>query len=226
MACGMFDVDSSVIIKETLDEAVERALIGQPDREQMVAEIKRITDLGMEGKLPFKDSVRQRIKVVPIHRDLLKEIGRDMVGQITPGMPEVFKWLEQHGHTTYLITGGFEECVLPIARALDVPMERCIANRFVFDDRGYVSGVDETSLPWTNEGKGPALRAIRAQRGGEDEVFIMIGDGMNDYKAYECGAANMFIGFGANKRRAAVVAKAPHFVDSSKQLLELFKKFL
>ncbi len=224
-ASVFFDQDSTVIKKETLDELIARALAGQPNRERMVAEVKEITRLGMEGKLPFKESVKRRLAVVPIHRNLVEEISYEMVDEITSGMHAVFHWLKDHGHTVYIVTGGFEEYVGPVARALQIPDDRCLANRFVFDDAGYVVGVDEKSLLWTNDGKAPALRDVRRQLGPK-ETFVMVGDGANDLRAYELGAADMFVGFGANVRRESVVAKAPHFVNSSHQLLSFFEDHL
>jgi phosphoserine phosphatase len=81
--------------------------------------------------------------------------------------------------------------------------------------------VDESSILWTSEGKAPALRAMRARHPGEQ--FIMIGDGMNDYRAYESGAADHFIGFGGHVVRQSVKEKASHFAHSVHELWDILK---
>lgn len=225
MAVIFFDFDSTVITKETLDEVISRALRGQPAREGIMERVETITSLGMEGKLDFKESVSRRLKAVPISKSLLEETGRAMTVEVTPGMPEVFEWLRSADHTIYIASGGFEECILPVALALHIPYEKILANRPRFGPDELVCGVDETSLLWTNEGKGLVLRSIR-QQCNDAQPFVIVGDGMNDYRAYEAGAADIFCGFGANVRRESVVKNAPHFFDSSNELLQFFKHSL
>ena len=135
-----------------------------------------------------------------------------MKDALTPGIEDLFGWLRECKHQTYIVSGGFEECILPVAEHLQTPRERVLTNRFHFSPGGLVTGVDASSLLWTSDGKTPALRAMRARH--PDEPFIMIGDGMNDYRAYESGAADHFIGFGGHVVRQSVKEKAPHFAHS------------
>jgi phosphoserine phosphatase SerB len=217
-----FDFDSTVVSKETLDEAIALALVGHPERERFVREIEGITRLGMEGKLDFTESVRRRLHVVPLSRALLEATGQAMKDAITPGIEEVFDWLRERGHPTYIVSGGFEECITPVANLLRIPNDRRLSNRFTFSADGLVTGVDETSLLWTSEGKAPALRAMRSRH--PEKQFIMIGDGMNDYRAYESGAADQFIGFGAHVVRQSVKERASNFAHSITDLWDFLEK--
>jgi HAD superfamily phosphoserine phosphatase-like hydrolase len=219
-----FDFDSTIVSKETLDDAISRALYAHPERERIVREIEKITRLGMEGKLDFTESVRRRLGVVPLTKTHLEETGAGMKDALTPGIEEVFDWLREREHPTYIVSGGFEECVLPVAEHLEILPERVLTNRFTFSPDGVVTGVDESSLLWTSEGKTPALRSLRAQH--PDETFIMVGDGMNDYRAYESGAADHFIGFGGHVVRQAVKERAPHFAHSVGALWEFLRSTL
>ncbi len=219
-----FDFDSTIVSKETLDDAIARALSAHPERERIMQNIEEVTKLGMEGKLDFTESVRRRLGVVPLTRTHLEETGVAMKDALTPGIKDVFDWLRERGHTTYIVSGGFEECILPVAAHLETPRERVLSNRFFFSPEGDVARVDETSLLWTSEGKAPALRAMRARH--PDERFIMIGDGMNDYRAYESGAADHFIGFGGHVVREAVKANAPHFTISAEDIMNVLKRVI
>lgn len=216
-----FDFDSTIVSKESLDEAIALALSENPERNRIVKEIEEITNLGMEGKLNFTESVLRRIKVIPPTKKQLEETGRMLTSSITPGMPELFAWLRENGHVSYIATGGFEECIIPVASELQVPRERILSNRFLFSPLGIVTGIDESSLLWTNEGKGPALLATRAKH--PNETCIIVGDGMNDYRAYESGAADYFIGFGGNVVRKAVEEKAQYFTYTVDQLWEILR---
>lgn len=219
-----FDFDSTVVSKETLDDAIARALHAHPERKRIVREIEDVTRLGMEGKLDFTESVRRRLEVVPLTRAHLEETGTAMKDALTPGIEDVFDWLREQNHPTYIVSGGFEECIAPVAEQLEIPKDRRLSNRFVFSPDGLVTGVDEASLLWTSEGKTPALRTMRANH--SEEPLIMIGDGMNDYRAYESGAADHFIGFGGHVVRQPVKDKAPHFAHSTAELWDLLKKLI
>src|SRR6185436_4273357 len=102
--------------------------------------------------------------------------------------------------------------------------ERCITNRFIYNTDSTVKAIDTTSLLYTDTGKTPVLQAMKPTYPGEK--FVIIGDGMNDYRAYESGAADLFIGFGGNVVREPVKAKAPHFAHSAEELLDILKKEL
>jgi D-3-phosphoglycerate dehydrogenase len=218
MAVIFFDFDSTVVKKETLDNAVAQALSAHPERDRLVREVEEITKLGMEGKINFMDSVLRRITTVPLSKKLLVSRGTHMLGEITAGIPEIFAWLREKGHTTHIVSGGFAESVEPVARKLALPDDRWHTNRFTFDANEFVSGVDQNSPLWSNDGKAPVLRALRTRYPAE--VFVMVGDGYNDYRAYEGGAADIFIGFGANVIRESVLAQAPFFVKSTEELQE------
>ncbi len=219
-----FDFDSTIVSKETLDDAIAQALHAHPERERIVREIESITRLGMERKLDFTESVRRRLGVVPLTRSHLEETGANMKDALTPGIENVIEWLREHGHPTYIVSGGFEECIAPVAEHLKIPEDCRLSNRFTFSPLGLVTGIDESSPLWTNEGKAPALRAMRARH--PEESFIMIGDGMNDYRAFECGAADHFIGFGGNVVRESVKEKAPYFAMSAQEIGEILQRIL
>jgi len=226
--CGMavlfFDFDSTVVSKETLDHTIASLLLSHPDRERMIAEIEEITRLGMEGQLDFKESIKRRIASVPLTRQLLEETGQAMLAEITPGMRAIFGWLRQRGHEIFIASGGYFECVQPVAHELGIDDDHIFTNRFLFSQNGMVVGFDETALLWTNDGKTPVLKEIRTIRA--DQTIVMVGDGANDLKAFESGAADIFIGFGAHTVRDTVKARAEHFVHSAPELLTLLQKLL
>ena len=59
----VIDFDSTFTKVEALDVLCEISLQGNEKKDECLAEIKRITDLGMEGKLSLQESLNERIKI-------------------------------------------------------------------------------------------------------------------------------------------------------------------
>ena len=224
MASIVFDFDSTVVSKETLDYAIAKALAAHPERDRIICEIEAITTLGMEGAIDFRESVRRRVSVISLSQSLLQDTGRDMLEHVTSGFPTLFAWLRAEGHDIHIASGGYIECIGPVAEHLGVDAVHTHTNRFIFSSEGDIVGFDEDALLWTDQGKTPVLHAIRALRPGEK--IVIVGDGANDLRAYESGAADDFVGFGEHAIRTTVQSRAPHFVTSATDLLEHFKNTL
>jgi D-3-phosphoglycerate dehydrogenase len=222
LRAAFFDFDSTVVTKESLDEVISLALRGRPDHEKLVAEIEEITKLGMEGKLPFTKSVERRIRVAPLLRTHFLEVGEMLTEHITEGMQDVFMWLRDHSIETFIVSGGIRECILPAARTLRVPASRCFTNEALFSDEGAFSGMNTESLLWNDGGKTAAIKQVRVTN-KLDGVCALVGDGSNDLSAYVAGIVELFCGFGANVERPSVRQKAPHWANSSAELLEWLK---
>lgn len=211
-----FDFDSTIVTKESLDETIMKVLAAHPERERIVKDIEAITNLGMEGKLPFTQSVRRRLETLPLTRSDFEAVGNELQVHVTEGMRDVFAELMNRGVATYVVSGGFRESVYPTATLLGVPAERILTNVGVFDSRGVFLHPEEGSLLWTDGGKTAAIQAVRARDGVTSA--ILVGDGANDLAAYTAGAVDHFIGFGANVVRESVRNVAPAWVLSSEEL--------
>ncbi len=211
-----FDFDSTVVTKETLDEVVALALGERKDKKALVKEIEAITRLGMEGKLPFTQSLTRRIHVAPLSREHFTEVGEMMLEHITEGMPEIFAWLREQKVPTYIVSGGVRECIAPVAEHLGVPAAHTMTNEALFSKKGQLIGMNTKSLLWSDEGKGGAIRHVKKTAGLG--TCVLVGDGSNDLAAYTNGAVELFCGFGANVVRKAVRAKAPQWAASSEEL--------
>lgn len=216
MHAVFFDFDSTIVTKESLDETIARALSAHPEHERIVKEIEAITNLGMEGRLAFTQSVSRRLAVLPLTRSDFETIGNELKAHVTEGMRELFAELLRQGIATYVVSGGFRESVSPTASLLGVPGERILTNVAVFDSSGIFLHPDEGSLLWTDGGKTAAIQAARARDG--ITYAVLVGDGANDLAAYTAGAVDHFVGFGANVVRESVRNVAPAWVLSSEEL--------
>lgn len=93
-----FDMDSTLIQTEVIDELAERAGIG--------SQVKTITEQAMQGEIDFNESFRQRVKLLKgLDVSVMKEIAENL--PITEGVDRLVKVLQKVGFKTAILSGGF-----------------------------------------------------------------------------------------------------------------------
>ena len=93
-----FDMDSTLIQTEVIDELAERAGVGD--------EVRAITESAMQGDIDFEESFKQRIKLLKgLDSSVLKEVAVNL--PITEGLGRLMKVLQKVGFKTAILSGGF-----------------------------------------------------------------------------------------------------------------------
>lgn len=93
-----FDMDSTLIQTEVIDELAERAGVG--------SEVKAITEQAMQGEIDFNESFRQRVKLLKgLDVSVMKDIAENL--PITEGVGRLVKVLQKVGFKTAILSGGF-----------------------------------------------------------------------------------------------------------------------
>lgn len=200
-----FDFDSTLIDLETLDALIELALAGlDPQiRSQRLSDVRTITDLGMNGEISLVESLARRMKLATITRREINHFRQMSVRHITAGIEPIIHALRATGHRVLIVSGGFTECIQPVAAALGLHETDIVANTLTYDDEGRVTGVLEPSPLMNADGKSIVLRKQPTER------RLMIGDGRTDVQAFESGAATDFIGFALHAARPYILQHAP-----------------
>lgn len=90
----------------------------------------------------------------------------------------------------YLISGGFETLIHPVAHELGIPKENVYANKLKFYYDGSYAGFDEDQPTSRSQGKSIVIQKIREKF--DHAIIIMIGDGITDMEASP--PADAFIG--------------------------------
>lgn len=220
-----FDFDSTIVTKESFDEVIALALSEHPDKAELVKQIEEITNLGMEGTLPFTESLERRLAVTQLYRNDFESVGQNLIAHITPGMPELFAELKQFEVSTFIISGGFLESILPVAQTLGVDESRVFTNQVIANEDGIVTGIDTKNVCYTNEGKAPVIAYIKQSNNLQGST-CMIGDGANDLRAYEQGIADLFCAFTGNVSRAVMKERAPAVATTVPELRDFIFKNL
>ena len=93
-----FDMDSTLIETEVIDELAERAGVGD--------EVRAITEQAMRGEIDFNESFIQRVAMLEgLEESVLKEIAKSL--PITEGLDRLMKVLKHVGFKTAILSGGF-----------------------------------------------------------------------------------------------------------------------
>lgn len=93
-----FDMDSTLIQTEVIDELAEKAGVGE--------KVRAITELAMQGEIDFTESFRQRVKLLKgLDEKVMAEIAEKL--PITEGLGRLMKVLQQVGFKTAILSGGF-----------------------------------------------------------------------------------------------------------------------
>lgn len=93
-----FDMDSTLIQTEVIDELAERAGVGN--------QVKAITEAAMRGEIDFSESFKKRVSLLKgLDESVMKEIAENL--PITEGMERLIRILKKSGCKIAILSGGF-----------------------------------------------------------------------------------------------------------------------
>ena len=93
-----FDMDSTLIQTECIDELAEWAGVGE--------QVRAITESAMRGEIDFKESFAQRVALLKgLDESVMKEIAENL--PITEGVERLMFVLKRYGYKIAILSGGF-----------------------------------------------------------------------------------------------------------------------
>ena len=93
-----FDMDSTLIQTECIDELAEKAGVGE--------QVRVITESAMRGEIDFKESFTQRVALLKgLDVSVMKELAENM--PITEGVERLMFVLKRYGYKIAILSGGF-----------------------------------------------------------------------------------------------------------------------
>lgn len=93
-----FDMDSTLIETEVIDELADRAGVGD--------KVRAITEQAMRGEIDFRESFRQRVALLEgLDESVMKAIAENL--PITEGLERMMTILKRVGLKTAILSGGF-----------------------------------------------------------------------------------------------------------------------
>ena len=164
---AVFDMDSTLIDCEVIDELAAQAGVGE--------KVAEITARAMRGELDFDESYRTRLALLKgLDASAIEELADRL--PVKEGLLEMTTTLKAQGMTLAIFSGGF----VPIAERLqaDYGFDEVVANTLEVAS-GKVTG--RVVPPIVNrEHKASALKALAARLGIAVDACIAVGDGAND----------------------------------------------
>ena len=162
-----FDMDSTLIQTEVIDELAELAGVGE--------QVKAITEAAMNGEIDFSESFKQRMALLEgLSEDVLQNVAENL--PITKGAHRLMKSLKYYGYKTAILSGGFTFFGKYLQKELGIDYVH--ANELEIKD-GKLTG---NYLGEIVDGKKKAeyLQAIADKEGIHINQTIAVGDGAND----------------------------------------------
>ncbi|WP_439184672.1 phosphoserine phosphatase SerB [Carboxylicivirga taeanensis] len=191
-----FDMDSTLIQTEVIDELAVRAGIGD--------KVKAITEAAMRGEIDFDQSFRQRVALLKgLDESVMKDIAKNL--PITEGAERLFKTLKKYGYKTAILSGGFTYFGNYLKRKLDI--DYVFANELEIEN-GQLTGRHLGEIV-NGEKKAELLKLLAFKEDIHLEQVIAVGDGSNDLPMLKL--AGLGIAFHAKPK---VRASAKHHIST------------
>ena len=210
----IIDFDSTFTQVEALDELARISLKNHPDKEEIYKKIEELTNLAMEGKMSFRESLSGRVRLLEANRDHLKELISLLKKKVSSSFSRNKTFFKKHTNSVLIVSGGFKEFIIPVVLPYHISKENIYANTFIFDSDDQIIGYDEKN-PLSNEGgKVTLLKELNLQ----GEIYG-IGDGHSDFQLKEFGMIKKFYAFTENIERKTVAEKADHVTPSFDEFL-------
>lgn len=162
-----FDMDSTLIEAEVIDELAKAAGVG----EQVIA----ITEAAMRGEIDFSESFRQRVALLKgLDESVLSGIAESL--SVTEGAHSLVSRIKAMGYKTAILSGGFSYFGKYLQDKLGI--DYVYANELEIAD-GKVTG-NVSGRIVDGQRKAELLQEIAANEQISLEQVIAVGDGAND----------------------------------------------
>lgn len=207
MSLFAFDFDGTLSDSEMMVRLAERYGVA--------AQVGDITARAMRGELSYAESLYERAELL---EGLSSEIAAEAYSEIRlrPGAAEVIRALNDAGHTTVILTGGFEPGVRAALDFAGVDVDHVVANELPEADGALTGDADGPLIEGT---KDDALRALAGNLGYGMPDTVAIGDGANDLPMLK--VAGYAIGFDP---KPAVRPHTDVIVTNMERLTELLEE--
>ena len=209
----IIDFDSTFIKNESLDILFE---ISDSNNNDKIREIKKITDLGMNGHISFSKSLKRRIKLLEASRKDIDKAVNNIRLNISDSFEKNSDFIRKNRTKIYLVSSGFHEIIDPIAEEFNIIKNHIYANNFVFDDNEIVTGFDDKNVLSMDKGKVEIVKNLNL-----DGTIHVIGDGYTDYEIKKEGFADYFYLFVENIKRESLINNADFLVKSLDQFIKI-----
>jgi D-3-phosphoglycerate dehydrogenase len=210
----IIDFDSTFTQVEALDELARISLKNHPDREIIYQKIEDLTNLAMEGKLSFSESLEGRVKLLNANKGHLTQLIKHLKKKVSSSFLRNKMFFKKHADQVLIVSGGFKEFITPVVSPYYIKKKNIYANTFLFDAEDNIIGYDAENPLSQENGKVKLLKQMPLK----GDIYG-IGDGHSDFQLKESGMIKKFFAFTENIERKTVAEKADHVAPSFDEFL-------
>ena len=149
----IIDFDSTFVTVESLDELAHIVLKDNPESTQRLETIRAITRAGMEGSIPFDESLSKRLKLLNINQKDIHAATIVLAKKVTPSFKRNKQFLMENAQNILIISGGFYEMIIPIVLEYGIVEDQVFANKFVYKGTSKIANVDSQNIMAQSGGK-------------------------------------------------------------------------
>tara|TARA_B100000446_G_scaffold69292_1_gene65822 strand:- start:16962 stop:18173 length:1212 start_codon:yes stop_codon:yes gene_type:complete len=162
-----FDMDSTLIEAEVIDELAKAAGVGD--------QVSEITEAAMRGELDFTESFARRMALLKgLDESVLEKIAEQL--PVTEGAERLISTLSKFGYKTAILSGGFNYFGRYLQKKLGI--DYVYANELEVEN-GKVTG-EVSGVVVDGARKAQLLRELAERENLSLEQVIAVGDGAND----------------------------------------------
>jgi len=192
-----FDMDSTLIQTEVIDELAMRAGVGD--------KVKEITERAMRGEIDFKESFTERVALLKgLDSKVMQDIAENL--PITEGVDRLMYVLKRYGYKIAILSGGFTYFGEYLQKKYGI--DYVYANELEIDENGILTGRYLGEIV-DGRRKAELLKLIAQVEKVDIAQTIAVGDGANDLPMLS--EAGLGIAFHAKPR---VVANAKQSINT------------
>lgn len=163
-----FDMDSTLIQTECIDELAERAGVGD--------KVRAITERAMRGEIDFKESFTERVALLKgLDVSVMQDIAEHL--PITEGVPRLMTVLKRCGYKIAILSGGFTYFGEYLQRKFGI--DYVYANELEIGEDGKLTGHYVGDII-DGKRKAELLKLIAQVEKVNLAQTIAVGDGAND----------------------------------------------
>lgn len=205
MKLAVLDFDSTLMDGETIDILAEQ--VGKK------AQVQALTELAMQGRLDFFQSLQQRAELLKgMPAQLVDDICHDL--PMMPGAEELVQGLKQQGYKVAVFSGGFRNATSHYKDLLGYDTE---FSNILHQQDGILTGKVGGDMMF-DFSKGDMLVRLQNLLGISCNETLVCGDGANDVSMF--AHAGLRVGFCAKP----ILREKSNIIVETKDLREVLRE--
>ena len=222
----IIDFDSTFVKVETLDIL---AAICLEDNIKKIDKIKWITNMAMDGKIPFDKALYKRIKILKANKKHIDKTLTIIKNNISESIKINEEFFRENSNNCFIVSGGFKEIIWPIVKSYGFKKENVFGNNFKNHKSfkyGNILTINRDNPLSKHLGKIKIADQINHTISISDKykTTIILGDGYTDYEVKKFGEADYFIQYIENINRKSLNKHADVIAYSFNDVINFIKK--